>query len=109
MKSLTILTIGLLISGTVIADGVTHSRFTSKGDPAEGRARSALCGACHGIDGYSPNDIWPNLAGQRVGYLVKQLKAFRDNERSDPSMSPMAVGLSDQDIEDLAAYYASLR
>ena len=64
--------------------------------------------ACHGANGISPNDIWPNLAGQKEGYLAKQLKAFRDGQRKDPMMAPMVAALSDADIADLAAYFASL-
>ncbi len=79
------------------------------GDAAAGKAKSATCAACHGANGISPNDLWPNLAGQKAGYLVKQMKAFRDGQRADPMMAPMAAPLSDADIEDLAAYYASLK
>ena len=78
------------------------------GDAAAGKAKSATCAACHGANGISPNDLWPNLAGQKEGYLVKQMKAFRDGQRADPMMAPMAAPLSDADIEDLSAYYASL-
>jgi len=78
------------------------------GDAAAGKAKSATCAACHGQDGISPNDLWPNLAGQKEGYLVLQMKAFRDGQRNNPMMAPMAAGLSDADIENLAAYYASL-
>lgn len=82
--------------------------IASAGDPAAGKAKSAICAACHGMDGISPNDIWPNLKGQKKGYLVKQIRAFRDGDRVDPSMAPMVSTLSDQDIEDIAAYYASM-
>ncbi len=78
------------------------------GDADAGKAKSAACAACHGADGISTMDIYPNLAGQKAAYLVKQLKAFKAGERNDPIMAPMAMPLSDQDMEDLAAYYASL-
>ena len=78
------------------------------GDPAAGKAKSATCSACHGADGISPNPLWPNLAGQKEQYLVKQIKAFRDGTRQDPSMAPMVKNLTDADIEDLAAYYSGL-
>ncbi|ATG75639.1 cytochrome C [Zobellella denitrificans] len=78
------------------------------GDAEAGKAKSAVCAACHGAEGISAMDIYPNLAGQKAAYTVKQLKAFRDGERNDPVMAPMAKPLSDQDIEDLAAYYAGL-
>lgn len=78
------------------------------GDAAAGKIKSATCAACHGANGISPNDMWPNLAGQKQGYLVSQMKAFRDGTRKNPMMSPMAAGLSDADIDNLAAYYSSL-
>ena len=78
------------------------------GDAAAGKAKSANCAACHGPEGVSAMDIWPNLAGQKPGYLIKQLKAFRDGGRKDPMMSPMATALTDDDIANLAAYYSGL-
>ena len=77
-------------------------------DAEAGKAKAAVCVACHGPAGVSSNPLWPNLAGQKDQYLVKQMKAFRDGERKDPLMSPMAAGLSDEDIENLAAYFSSL-
>jgi cytochrome c553 len=78
------------------------------GDAAAGKAKTATCSACHGANGISTNDLWPNLAGQKEGYLVIQLKAFRDGGRANPMMAPMAAALTDGDIDDLAAYYSSL-
>ena len=77
-------------------------------DAAAGKAKSMTCAACHGANGMSPNDLWPNLAGQKAGYLAKQIKAFRDGNRNDPMMAPMVKNLSDDDIANLAAYFASL-
>lgn len=79
------------------------------GDVAAGKAKSAVCAACHGANGISPSPLWPNLAGQKEAYLVKQIKAFKSGERKDPSMAPMVAALTDADIENLAAYYASLK
>ena len=79
------------------------------GDIAAGKTKAASCAGCHGPDGISANPLWPNLAGQKAPYLVKQLKAFRDGVRQDPMMSAMARPLSDADIENLAAYYSSLK
>ena len=78
------------------------------GDAAAGKSRAASCSGCHGANGISANPLWPNLAGQKEAYLVKQLKAFRDGTRSDPMMTPMAKPLSGADIENLAAYFSSL-
>ena len=77
------------------------------GDAAAGKTKAAACVACHGATGHSVNDAWPNLAGQKLPYLLKQLKAFRDGTRTNPLMSPMAKTLSDADIADLAAWFSS--
>ena len=77
------------------------------GDAAAGKTKAAACAACHGVDGNSTNPDWPKLAGQHAKYLEKQIKAFKSGARKDPLMSPMAANLSDEDIADLAAYYAS--
>ena len=92
----------------VIAALCISSPLAMAADAAAGKTKAATCVACHGANGMSPNDLWPNLAGQKEGYLVKQLKAFRDGQRNDPMMAPMAAPLSDADIADLAAYFASL-
>ncbi len=85
-----------------------NSSISFAGDAAAGKTKAAACGACHGMNGISSNEIWPNLAGQKAGYLVAQMKAFRDGQRKNPMMSPMAAPLSDTDIDNLAAYYSSL-
>ncbi len=79
------------------------------GDVEAGKAKSVICAACHGANGISAAPIWPNLAGQKEAYLVKQIKAFKSGERKDPSMAPMVASLTDEDIANLAAYYASLK
>ncbi len=78
------------------------------GDAAAGKSSSAACGACHGPEGVSVNPLWPSLAGQQEMYLAKQMKDFRDGNRKDPVMAPMAAALSDEDIANLAAYYSGL-
>lgn len=77
-------------------------------DAEKGKAKSAVCAACHGTNGISMIPNYPNLAGQKEQYLVLQLKAFRDGERKNMVMAPMAANLSDEDIADLSAYYAKL-
>ena len=94
------------IAGALLA---TANISMAAGDAAAGKARAAACASCHGAEGISANPLWPNLAGQKDAYLVKQLKAFRDGVRSDPMMSPMAKPLSDADIDNLAAYFSSLK
>jgi len=77
------------------------------GDPVAGKAVAANCTACHGEAGIGPNPAWPKLAGQKPAYLVNVLKAFRAGLRKDPMMAGVTRGLSDTDIANLAAYYAS--
>ena len=98
----------LLLTGAILATCVISSNVLAA-DIAAGKAKSAVCAACHGADGHSPTPIWPNLAGQKEAYLSKQIKAFRDGTRKDPSMSPMVAGLTDADADNLAAYFASLK
>ena len=76
-------------------------------DIASGKAKAAVCVACHGPDGNSVNPDWPKLAGLSSYYIIKQLKLFKSGERNNPLMTPMAKGLSGQDMENLGAYYAS--
>ena len=72
-----------------------------------------VCGTCHGPDGNSTNPMFPRLAGQHAGYLVRQLKSFREQTRGDPYaiayMWGMASGLSDETVDALAQYYAQQR
>ncbi|WP_317928574.1 cytochrome c [Halioxenophilus sp. WMMB6] len=75
----------------------------------KGKQRAAVCASCHGAVGISNGPVWPNLAGQKAGYLMKQLKDFRSGTRKDPMMSAMAAPLTDEDIKNLAAYYSSLK
>ena len=77
------------------------------GDAEAGKTKAVICSACHGPDGNSINPIWPKLAGQHAAYLAKQIRAFRDGVRVDPTMAPMVAPLKDEDIDDIAAYYAS--
>lgn len=94
-----------VISAALMMLTVTN---TMAADINAGKKKATSCAACHGANGISNNDIWPNLAGQKKGYLIKALKDFRDGKRNDPAMSPMAKPLSNEDIENLAAYYSSL-
>ena len=77
-------------------------------DIAAGKAKSVTFGACHGSNGISVIPMYPNLAGQKEQYLVLQIKAFRDGERKNMVMAPMAAGLSDTDIANVSAYFSSL-
>ena len=77
------------------------------GDIAAGKVKAATCAACHGAEGISAVPMYPNLAGQKEAYLVKQLKDFKSGARKDPVMSAMAMPLTDEDIANVSAYYAS--
>ena len=85
------------------------ANVASAGDAAAGKAKAASCAGCHGANGISAVPTYPNLAGQKEAYLVKQMKAFRDGSRTDPTMNAMSKPLSDADINNLAAYYAGLK
>ena len=105
----------ILASALVVAAAVAllpgvgeREALAQGGDAAAGKAKAALCAACHGPVGVSVNPAWPSLAGQQPVYLAKQIRLFRDGERVEPTMQPFVQNLTDQDIEDLAAYYASL-
>ena len=76
-------------------------------DAAAGAVRAALCFGCHGADGNAPNPMWPRLAGQQPAYIAKQLRDFKAGRRVDPMMTAMAALLSDQDIVNIAAHFAS--
>jgi len=82
------------------------SQAHAEGNAEAGKSKSVTCSACHGADGNSVNPEWPNLAGQHSGYLVRQLQAFKSGERQNPLMGPQAMMLSEQDMEDLAAYFS---
>jgi cytochrome c553 len=79
------------------------------GNAAAGAAKAATCAGCHGPKGISVAPNFPNLAGQKEAYLVKQLKDFKSGARKDPTMSAMAAPLSDTDIANLAAHFSSLK
>lgn len=98
----------LLAAALVLA---TSTPLYAAGDAEAGKGKSAACAACHGANGVSAAPIFPNLAGQKTDYLVAQLKAFKSGERKGASsamMAPLAAGLSEQDMMDLAAFYNSL-
>ena len=99
MKQLLQFAIGLslLISLPVLAIG----------DADAGQAKAALCAACHGVDGNSVVPNWPKIAGQHAAYLQRQITLIKGGDRPVPEMAGIAMSLSDQDIQDLAAYFAS--
>lgn len=77
------------------------------GDVATGQGKAAVCGACHGADGNSTDPQYPKLAGQHESYIVLQLKSFKSGKRQNAIMMAMSASLSEQDMHDIGAYYAS--
>lgn len=95
----------VLALSVALAGGVSQS--LAEGNAAAGKEKSATCAGCHGPDGNSANPEWPKLAGQHPKYLEKQLNDFKaGSERSNAMMAPMVAPLSEQDMADLAAYFA---
>jgi len=99
MKKLLMATLAFLTIGAVAPS-------MAAGDASAGKGKSAVCAACHGADGNSPTDMFPKIAGQGEAYLVKQLIEFKSGVRSNAVMAPMVAALTEQDMADLAAYYA---
>ncbi len=93
------------IAGSILL--LAGSNAIAGGDAAAGKEKSAPCAACHGADGDSQDPSFPLLAGQHADYLVKALEDYKSGERKNAIMAGFAAGLSKQDREDLAAYFAS--
>lgn len=90
------------------AAAFASSAAAASGDTARGREKSALCVACHGLEGIAPNPTFPHISGQNAAYLQVQLEAFREGSRYHALMTPVAQSLSDEDIADLASYFSSI-
>lgn len=102
LNSLPVLT---LIAAVVTATG--HGSLHAQEPSADaGQAKSMICASCHGADGNSVTPQWPSLAGQHPAYTVRQLEAYRDGQRTDPGMQQYVATLSEQDMQDIAAYFA---
>jgi len=93
------MTAGLIVNNVALAGG---------GDPELGRTKSMTCTACHGPDGRGTAPIYPVLAGQHEEYLAHALRQYRSGERDNAIMAGFVNGLSDNDIADLAAWFASM-
>lgn len=98
------LTLMSLTSVFLLAPHPAHAA----GDAAAGRQKALQCQTCHGLDGLSKLPEAPHLAGQPEAYLVKSLNDYRQGARKNEMMSVVAPALSDQDVADLAAYYAAI-
>jgi cytochrome c553 len=97
-----------LIAAAVLAAAVSAPAGAQDAARGEALAAERNCAACHGPNGVSPVPLMPSLAGQQAVFLVTQLVMFREGLRPVPAMAEPARGLSDAQIEDLAAFYASL-
>jgi cytochrome c553 len=93
----------LLSAAAVLAGPVA----LGAGDPTEGKQKAESCGGCHGPDGNGAAPIFPKLAGQHASYLTKQLHDFKTEKRPEPTMTAMALALSDDDMADIGAFYAA--
>ncbi len=95
----------LPVAGLVLAlAGAAHAA----GDPAAGERKAATCLGCHGVEGYRnayPNYHVPKLGGQHAQYLVSALKAYKSGQRAHETMRAQAATLSEQDMQDIAAYF----
>jgi cytochrome c553 len=98
--------IAAVFSGTSI--GAESEQLFVSGSADAGKTKSVTCSACHGQNGNSANPQWPSLAGQHAAYIIAQLQYFKNGTRQNVLMSSQAMGLSDEDMADLAAYYSSL-
>jgi cytochrome c553 len=109
----TLAALGLAPTLAAAQDAAASAAPASPGTPfdhgkaADGQAKAALCAACHGQGGNSTNPEWPRLAGQSAVYVAEQLRLFKAGARNNPVMQPLAVSLTDQDIDDLAVYFQS--
>ncbi|HKJ10494.1 MAG TPA: cytochrome c [Gammaproteobacteria bacterium] len=96
------LSAGLALAGSAVAAG----------NPTAGRLKAFTCFGCHGIPGYTnayPQYNVPKLGGQHAEYIVKALKEYKDGQRSHPTMHAQASSLSEQDMEDIAAFFSTFR
>ena len=98
-KKLLALSLALAFTST---SGILHA----EGNISSGKEKAAACVSCHGDNGNSLVSSFPKLAQQHSSYLIKQLQAFKNGTRKNPMMSSIAMGLSDEDMVDIAAYYA---
>jgi cytochrome c553 len=96
----------LTIAGLVLAvSGVAHAQ----GDPVAGERKAETCMGCHGVEGYRngfPSYHVPKLGGQHAAYIVSALQAYASGARSHDTMQAQARGLSEQDMQDIAAYFS---
>jgi cytochrome c553 len=96
-----------LLGAIILALSGLVSFTANAADIEAGKAKSAVCAACHGADGNSANAAWPSLAGQHATYIYKQLQDFKEGRRNDATMAGMVALLNDEDMKNVAAYFES--
>ena len=99
------------VAGLFALSATVPAVASAAGDVEAGKAKAAVCAACHGQNGIAQIPMYPNLAGQHEQYLVSSLKAYKNGQRKGGQaaiMQGQAAALSDEDIANLAAYFASL-
>jgi cbb3-type cytochrome c oxidase subunit III len=94
-------------SGLACAEGSAESGAPVLGDAKAGEAKAAVCGACHGMDGNPSDKQYPKLAGQNEAYIARQITLFQTQKRVNPVMMGFAATLSQQDMHDIGAFFAS--
>ena len=104
-KEKSLFTRQIYISFTLILLLITPISFSMAGDVEAGKSKSIVCSACHGQDGNSINPLWPSLAGQHKQYTIHTLRAYQNGTRVDAVMQAQVIALTEQDLEDIAAYY----
>jgi cytochrome c553 len=100
-RALTLISFGAMLA-------FASAQVLANGNIENGKQKAATCFACHGADGNSVDPQYPRLAGQYNAYLVQVLHEYKDGQRNNAIMKGMDATLSDQDIEDIAAYFSSL-
>ncbi len=100
----------LTLAPFILFAGLSASHLALAANPEAAKSMAAnICAGCHGAKGISSAGSFPSLAGQKEEYLAAQMRAFRDKTRANPVMSGMASSLKDEEIANLAAYYAGLK
>ena len=99
--------IGVLLRAAALGGAALLTQTVFAADIEAGRKKAETCVACHGANGNSTNPIWPSLAGQPAQFISTQLYFYREGNRKDALMSPLAANLSNTDMNDLAAYFSA--
>jgi cbb3-type cytochrome c oxidase subunit III len=102
-----VIALAALLGAGVAMAAETAAPAVKPGDATAGQAKSATCGACHGVDGNPSLTQYPKLAGQHESYIARQVELFKTNKRSNPVMMGFIASLTPQDMQDIGAYFAS--